>query len=197
MSRQGRAPGAAEGSKGPGGRAGFTLLELLTALAVGCVVLAAAYAAFHACTGAERRGLAAMDTVRQARFAFDALARDAGRMPPGIAAGDLECAGERCLFPVLAANGTGVWVRYQAARDGLAREVFSQRPGGQDAVLIRSEELCRGLSRAGFRALDPETARPGERPWPRGLELDLIFAGQGNGDRHGATVLLETEPGRG
>jgi len=71
------------------GRTGFTLLEMLAALALAGVLAAALFGSFHTGFRSRKRAEEALTPVRQAAFALDQLRRDveSATPPTGILAG--------------------------------------------------------------------------------------------------------------
>ncbi len=90
--------------KSPTGSYGFTLLELLLALSIGSIVVAAVYGTFHTAIKAKTRAEEAMTPLRNARYFFSAIKGDLMHIRGDAHVADLLCEGDHCGFPIRADN---------------------------------------------------------------------------------------------
>lgn len=134
-------------------RAGFTLLELMLAMAILAMVMAICYGAFFTATRAVTKGEVAVVTAQRLRVATDVLIRQVKSAVPYPARND-----DDEVYPFFqgAQNGmTFVTANGRLRGGGLAR-VRYQAAVGDDAVdLVMEEDPYFGPDELGGAALDP------------------------------------------
>lgn len=149
-----------------GKRSGFTLLEMLAAMAMMAVLAGSLYAALNAGFRAKKHSEAALEPVRAAGIAFDIIGRDVSCIPPprGILAGPFTGDAVSMAF----------FTRLMSTPDaapGIAAVGYQLVPHGEgsDSVLIRyvtvnllspeqtepfEEKLCYGVKSVEIRYFD-------------------------------------------
>lgn len=137
--------------KSPTGSHGFTLLELLLALSIGSIVVAAAYGTFHTAIKAKTRAEEAMTPLRTARYFFSALKGDLQLIRGDAHVDSLDCAADHCGFPITADN-TPVKVLYKVnSRRELVKELREEgTDAGKASAAARREVLGRDVKQLHF-----------------------------------------------
>ena len=128
------------------GSAGFTLIEVLVAVAIAAIVLTAVYGVFSGVSSAKTRLEADSEAYHRARIVFDRLGRELrGAVPIGGSDGKgvFRAGREGSGRPFLELTTTAVAQQGTVAATGIALVRYSlaedrERPQGQE-VLLRSE----------------------------------------------------------
>ena len=176
--------------KSPTGRGGFTLLELLIALSIGSIVVAAVYGAFHTAIKAKERTDAALSPLRNARYVFAALTADARSLYGGSQAGDIVCAEEDCRFPLRRKGAKLFHAHYFVNRKRqFIRETFWKEMAGNAAPEhLEQRILCDDVNKV-FFVLEQKSSPPGAM-----IKLSLELENKPEPVRYENGVLLETPP---
>ncbi len=184
-------------------RDGFTLIEVLVALAVAATILALAGVALQEVTAHERRSAGIATEARRVERLRRALARDLSGVVALEDARPLEIVeawfdGARADGLTLTAMGVGPWARPSAQADGRARAMqrvaYVCEPEGESVTLFRvsgsaegddlvAVPLLRGLASFGISSpLPPEEAPSSEtrRVAPTLVRFRLAFADGGD-----------------
>ncbi len=165
------------------GFAGFTLLEMLVAITIGSIIMAAAYGTFAAVTRTARRVDDHNAMIQNLRFACGALRRDLGSAVPAPAgnAARNKWAGNSCRFTVWCDEDMQALVRYEYRNRSLVRRA---KPLGKNlgnrgrqgrGALRREMVVARNVSGVRFQYYAEKSWQDRLRPkqWPRAIRLIL------------------------
>ncbi|MCG8567797.1 MAG: prepilin-type N-terminal cleavage/methylation domain-containing protein [Desulfobacterales bacterium] len=121
----------------PIGSRGFTLLELIIAMVIGSLVMAALYGAFNTAIKAQKSMERTLTPLRDARYVFTFFKKDAAKFRSSNTGDILSCSGLECQFPILTQEGEKGWVKYE----------FDEKQGLNRIVNIKEKILKTTLSR--------------------------------------------------
>lgn len=161
---------------GPDGEAGFTLIEVMIALALFGLIALAGLALVDSVLGIEQRTGRRLDRLADLQRAMFVMTSDLEQ----IAAGRLTGGGDALAFsrPVAAAGGVPVTVRYALAGGTIGRAVAV--PGGPSGTQM----LLPGVAALRFRFWTAATGWAGRWPpdptladtWPAAVAADITLA---------------------
>ncbi len=174
----------------PTGSHGFTLLELLLALSIGSIVVAAVYGTFHTAIKAKTRAEEAMTPLRTARYFFSTLKGDLQRIPGDAHVDSLDCAADHCGFPIRTGNAPMKVLYLVNSRRELVKELREDKTdAGKTIAATRHEVLGRDVTQLHFekqvknnKATDAATVL---------LSISVSFASKPDPTRYDYAILVE------
>ncbi len=136
--------------KSPTGSRGFTLLELLLALSIGSIVVAAVYGTFHTAIKAKTRAEDVMTPLRSARYFFSAIKSDLQRIRADAHVVNLECAGETCGIPIRSGNVPMRAVYLLNSKKELVKELRQEAADSSKSGEVKQEVLGQHVEQLHF-----------------------------------------------
>ncbi len=141
----------------PIGKQGFTLLELVLAMTIGSILMTAVYGLLNTVVKARQSSEAAIEPLREARYVFDLLKKDAARFHPTGKRNDLVCDTGKCTFPIQIETGGKAIVTYELDNENrLTRQVVDKDPllpenDVDPRIMLLSQRIQTAVFRAEFK----------------------------------------------
>jgi len=134
----------------PIGSKGFTLLELVIAIAIGGIVTTAVFAGFTTAIRAGEKSEAAMLPLREARYVFEMFRQDVLKIPRATKAQEIVMGPNTCSFPVTVPGMESALVSYALdGRGHLIRQIKGRAGDGENGA-IEETRISTGLNKAVF-----------------------------------------------
>ncbi len=136
--------------RSPTGSNGFTLMELVIAIAIGSIVTTGVFAGFHTAIKAGEKSESAMMPVREARYVFEMFRQDVLKVPWATKADEIVMGPNACSFPVTVPGMESALVSYALDGRGHLIRQIKDRPCDGENKAIEDTRISTGLNKVVF-----------------------------------------------